>query len=405
MRSLALATAVLSLLSTTFAAEANLTKPLSSRIILPSNFKPPQVFKNINLVRNINLEKSYPRETVNVVIENVDSAPQSEYFLPFDASVVDRVGGVEVRDKKELELPAFDVELIEYDPYSPTQFYRVRLPAPLKPGAQQTLSISYSILSSLNPLPATIKQQDKQYVVYVFSAYVSSAYTTLKQKTKVKFPTTDVPEYTILPKGSNTDGTEDPQKQGSTFTYGPYGQVPPGAVEAVRARYEFTNPLTHATLLERDIEVSHWGGNLAVEERYWLTNRGAQLADHFSRVTWATTQYYNPPSSALKSMKLPLKVGSMNPYFTDDIGNVSTSRFRSNKREAHLEITPRYPVFGRWKYNFRIGWDASLSKFLRKLSSGDEYVLKVPFLEGPRQTEGIEYERVELRIVLPEGAE
>lgn len=101
---------------------------------------------------------------------------------------------------------------------------------------------------------------------------------------------------------------------------------------------------------------------------------------------------------------MPLKVGSLNPYFTDDIGNVSTSRFRSNVREANLELKPRYPVFGGWKYSFRVGWDANLHQFLRKSKSGDDYVLKVPFLEGPKMNEGISYEKVELRIILPEGA-
>ena len=101
---------------------------------------------------------------------------------------------------------------------------------------------------------------------------------------------------------------------------------------------------------------------------------------------------------------MPLRVGSLDPYFTDDIGNVSTSRFRSNLREANLELKPRYPIFGGWKYSFRIGWDANLHNFLRKLKIGDGYVLSVPFLEGPKMGEGVAYEKVDLRIILPEGA-
>ncbi len=169
-------------------------------------------------------------------------------------------------------------------------------------------------------------------------------------------------------------------------------------------RYEFTKPIIHATSLERDIEISQWGGNLASEERYWLTNKGAHLANHFSRVIWASTQYYNPPTSALKMLTVPLKVGSLNPYFIDDIGNVSTSRYRTNMREALLEIKPRYPVFGGWKYSFRIGWDADLKSSLRKLAKGNGHVLKVPFLEGPKMGEGVSYEKVDLSIILPEGA-
>ncbi|KAK4973998.1 dolichyl-diphosphooligosaccharide--protein glycosyltransferase subunit 1 [Elasticomyces elasticus] len=394
----------LSLISTCIvgcSADANLTKPLSSKQILSSTFTPPQVFRNVHLVRNINLEKSYPKETINVVVENIDGAPQSEYYLPFEQGLISRVGGLEVRDKKDAEKGTCDVEVVQFDTYGPTQFYLIRLPTPLASSQQITLSITYFVLSALTPLPASIAQTDKQYVQYGFSAYTSSAYVTLKQKTTLKLPSTDIPDYTILP-SKNAEDKEDPQRQGSKFTFGPYGEIPAGAQEMVSVRYEFTKPLNHVTLLERDIEVSHWGGNLATEERLWLTNRGATLKNHFSRVAWQQMQYYNPATSALRELRFPLAVGSMNPYFTDDIGNVSTSRFRS--QDANLELKPRYPVFGGWNYSFKVGWDANLKQYLRKLKAGDGYVLKVPFLEGPKQAEGTEYERVELRVILPEGA-
>ncbi|KAI4117494.1 MAG: hypothetical protein LQ338_007542 [Usnochroma carphineum] len=395
MRASAFVAACVALFSSTTAADANPSGPLSSRQILPENFKPPQVFQNTNLLRNVNLEKGYVRETVNVVIENIDPKPQDEYYVPFSVDVIDKVGGFEARDKKNPG-PSFKTEVVEYDPYSPTQFLRITLPQPLPPKSQLTLSISYHILSTLTPLPFQIGQQDKQYLLHTFSIYTPSAYTTLKQKTKLKLPTTDVPDV--------NGGS--PDRQGSTFTYGPYDDpIPPGALEPASVRYEFTKPLIHAALLERDVEVSHWGGNLATEERYWLTNQGAHLKENFNRVQWAATQYYNPPTSALRSLNVPLKPGSVNPYFTDDIGNVSTSRFRSSKKEANLELKPRYPVFGGWKYSFRIGWDADLRHFLRKLNTPEGgHVLKVPFLEGPKMAEGISYGKVEMRVILPEGA-
>jgi oligosaccharyltransferase complex subunit alpha (ribophorin I) len=426
MRLPILITAFGSLLSSTLgASDSNLTTPLTSRQILPSNFQPPQVFRNINLLRNTNLEKAYVRETVNVVVENVDSKPQDEYYLPFEADEVEKLGGMEVRDKKDPGKGSFHVEIVEYDtyrsgsrsrqgwnnpswhrPHSPTEFYRITFPTPLPPSSQITLSITYHLLSTLTPLPASIAQNDKQYLLHHFSAYHPSAYPTLKQKTKLKLPTVDIPEYTILPPTANADGKEDPQRQGSTFTYGPYGPVPAGAHEPATVRYEFTKPILRASLLQCDVEVSQWGGNLATEERYWLANDAAGLANHFSRVAYAQTAYYNPPTVALRALNVPLPVGSLNPYFTDDIGNVSTSRFCSNAREANLEIRPRYPVFGGWKYSFRIGWDADLMAFLRKRDVGGVrgYVLKVPFLEGPKMPEGVGYERVEVRVLLPEGA-
>lgn len=106
--------ALLGLISLT-TADSNLTH--ESRNILPETFKPPQHFRNVNLVRNINLEKSYARETVNVVIENVDKEPQSEYYLPFEQGIIGRVGGVEVKDKKDPNRGGFIAEAAEIDPF------------------------------------------------------------------------------------------------------------------------------------------------------------------------------------------------------------------------------------------------------------------------------------------------
>ena len=285
---------------------------------------------------------------------------------------------------------------------SDVQYYRIQLPKPLKPGGQQTLGITYYFLKAYSPLPASINQDEPQFLTYSFSAYAPSAYTTVKQKTEVKFPSTNIPDYTKLP-GSG-DVKEFPQKQGSKLTYGPFGEKPAGATEPIAVRFEFTKPVNHISQLERDIEVSHWGGNVAFEERYTLYHRGANLSTLFNRVKWAQQQYYNPSSYALKEMRFPLRAGSADPYYTDAIGNVSTSRFRTNKREALLEVKPRYPLFGGWKYPFTIGWNSDAKNYLRKLS-GRSFALNVPFLEGPKQLEGVEYEQVQVRVILPEGAE
>ncbi|OAX84946.1 hypothetical protein ACJ72_00671 [Emergomyces africanus] len=375
-----------------FAAPANDTTYASSRLVLPTDFRPPKVFNNINLLRNINLEKGYVRETVNVVVENIDKGPQDRYFLSFSSDVINKVGGLEVRDKNAPSNGKFEVEATELLDASSNQYFIIHFPEALKPSSRITLSISYYILHSLYPLPATIEQDAKQYLTYSFPAYSPSAYTTENQKTKLKFPSSNVPDYT---KTSDLKSGADPERQGSTYTYGPYqtSKVVPGTTGPIlTVRYEFTSPVITCSLLERDIEVSHWGGNLATEERLWLRNDGAKLAKHFSRVGWAMSAYHNLPTS-------------VDPYFIDDIGNVSTSRFRPglNKREALLELKPRYPVFGGWKYSFRIGWNNALTPFLRK-ASGESYVLKVPFLEGPKMPAGVQYETVKLRVILPEGA-
>ena len=87
----------------------------TSRVAATSEFNPPQVFMNTHLVRNTNLEKGYVREVVNVVVENVDKQPQSTYYLPFPADVFDKVGSLEVRDKKAHEKGRMEVETVEVD--------------------------------------------------------------------------------------------------------------------------------------------------------------------------------------------------------------------------------------------------------------------------------------------------
>lgn len=223
----------------------------------------------------------------------------------------------------------------------------------------------------------------------------------MKQKTKLKLPNPEVPDYTLFPPKS--DGTSDPTKSGSTLTYGPYTTTDPLTPgEPITLRFEYTAPVIHVSTFERSIEVSHWGGNMAVEEHYTMTNNGAHLKEQFSRVAWAATNYYNPPTHAIRQLTFPLIVGAKDPYFTDEIGNVSTSRFRSNIREANLELKPRYPVFGGWNYTFVTGWNHDLREFVHGAKNGEDFVLRVPFLEGMK--EAVTYGDVEVTIILPEGA-
>lgn len=288
---------------------------------------------------------------------------------------------------------------------SGNQYFVVHFPEPLAPKSQTTLGISYSVLNSLAPRPAIIQQNDKQFLTYTFSAYVPSAYQTVSQKTKLKLPTTNVPEYTQT---SGLKTGSDPERKGATYTYGPYetAKVAPGTEYPVTVRYEFTKPVVTVNLLERDVEVSHWGGNLATEERYWLRNNGSQLANHFSRVDWTLTSYTKQATSAVRELTFPLQPGSVDPYFVDDIGNVSTSHYRpgNGKSVANLELKPRYPIFGGWNYSFKVGWNNDLAGFLREAKGVDSYVLKVPFIQGPKIAEGVQYEHVVVRFVLPEGA-
>ena len=108
MKLAAFSTALALLLGTSI-AESNLTTPQTSIYFVGSDFKPPQVWENTNLVRTTNLEKGYVRETINVVVTNKDEKAQSTYYFPFDYGHKAQIGGFEVRDKKNAEKGKFEV--------------------------------------------------------------------------------------------------------------------------------------------------------------------------------------------------------------------------------------------------------------------------------------------------------
>ena len=64
----------------------------------------------------ISVEKNYVKESINVAIENIGKEPQDEYFLPFTAEQMSRVGGMEVKDRKDTNAGPFTTEAVEFDP-------------------------------------------------------------------------------------------------------------------------------------------------------------------------------------------------------------------------------------------------------------------------------------------------
>lgn len=119
------------------------------------------------------------------------------------------------------------------------------------------------------------------------------------------------------------------------------------------------------------------------------------------------------------SFRLPPHVSS--PYYTDTIGNVSTSRFRpsspssgssttpaklkKNRREATdfstVELVPRYPIVGGWNYSFTLGWNVPGGDFLRLDAQTGKYVVKVPMFQPIREAA---VDIATLRVRLPEGS-
>lgn len=122
---------------------------------------------------------------------------------------------------------------------------------------------------------------------------------------------------------------------------------------------------------------------------------------------------------ALSSFTLPLPSGAHNPYYYDQVGNVSTSHFRPSPKSAGgtavlpsqkklrsfapavLELQPRYPIMGGWNYSFTVGYDLPLQEYVKIRGSRGKYVAAIPFLNAVRD---VAVDEVKLAIRLPEGA-
>lgn len=110
MKTSGVVSAFLSLLSLAAAATSGKT----SHSAAP--FRPPQVFRNANLVHVVSLEKNYVKESINVQVENIDKAAHDEYFVPFTPDQLSRLGGVEVKDRKDTAAGPFVAEAVASDP-------------------------------------------------------------------------------------------------------------------------------------------------------------------------------------------------------------------------------------------------------------------------------------------------
>lgn len=237
-------------------------------------------------------------------------------------------------------------------------------------------------------------------------------------------PNAKVHSYGI---GSQLDHNDKVTKSGSVVTFGPFENVPPfgvggnAEIPSARVHYQYDQPIVGVVELDRLVEVSHWGDNLAVQDKVWLRNDGPALKGHFSRVDHQVGVFYGGSGkNLLTDFAIHLPAGAREPYFIDQIGNVSTSHFRpreanqallqtptykqGDSQASYLHLQPRYPLLGGWNYTFTIGWNLPLGQggWGKKLNSGsNEYSVAVPFWNAIRD---VPADHVRNRIVLPEGA-
>lgn len=380
-------------------------------------FTPPPVFENTEVVRVVDITGSYIRETLSLTIKNIGSAPESIYYFALDPENFAKVAVFEGREKGKRS-GLLNVNPSEKsDDERNVNFYEIPLLTPLKPNEETVIQLGVAIVNKIYPSPLSAAQTDSQLLAVRDNRFTLSAYPSVSQTLKINTVGLKVNDVSAegLQEEENARAedageppyTLEPAVDGKVLTYGPYESVSAYASSMLTVQYEYPRAVVKTAKLERDIWVSHWGASVSFEETYQLHHFGTKLEDNsFSRLDFIRrSQGYNLNTAALKGLEVTLPEGSRNIYFTDLVGNVSTSLIKPSADDnIGLVLKPRYPLFGGWNYNFTIGWSVDLDEYVAQpepAAEPEKFILRVPLIQGPME---MPYDEVTINIVLPEGA-
>ncbi|WFD03076.1 dolichyl-diphosphooligosaccharide--protein glycosyltransferase subunit 1 [Malassezia obtusa] len=288
-----------------------------------------------------------------------------------------------------------------------TYWYAAEIPKDLAmSGAELRVRVVASILHDADPLPKSIRQAEKQMLLWTGDVSLRTPYATAKGSVVIKTPGPQILSY---------EPKDDAKQEAKTITYGPYKEVPayvPGssAVTQGRVHYEFDRPVITYVNFDRHVEVSHWGDNLATADTIWMRNDGPTLKGQFSRAKHMVNMWSNPTSeiaAQIHSVPVMLPPASSDAYFVDAAGNVSSSALSPDTPglllPRRLDLQPRFPLLGGWNYTFTVGWNQRMSAagMAKRLPEAHRFRVAVPFLTAPNN---VAVDHAKLRIVLPEGA-
>lgn len=393
----------------------------------PVNATTPKILKtfvNENVVRSLDLSGAFMVERRVIQIapsKNSPPRPDQQYYIAveyciekpksllesvnFNATILD----VAVKEKVSGDsLVPLQAELISADGSTSgsgrkADYWRVKPSDNSKPFV---LVVDVTYGNAFAPFPEVVEQTEKATYQLGSNLFMPSPYKTVKEKLKVMLPTSNVLHYMKDPQRDSLKVVSSVDKSGKTITYGPYehGQeLVEFDYEPLQIRFEPSSSFEYLTVndLKKELWVSHWGSNVAVEEWYTLQHNGPQLKTEFSRIDYLRSSYLHSQSTVVKQVSLDLPAGAHGVYYRDDVGNVSTSNFREEKKKSVLELRPRYPLFGGWIYSWFHGFNVDIKDFVRYHPVNGTHILRFNFYEGLRN---VAVKNYTMKIVLPEGA-
>ncbi|KAL3093195.1 hypothetical protein niasHT_022645 [Heterodera trifolii] len=267
-------------------------------------------------------------------------------------------------------------------------FHKIEFLDLLMSGSNIKLSVDYALTEYLVPSPKEILQSENQLVIFSGTANVLSAYPVMKENCVYKIGSSKPISFTEIAPSKHSQ---------EKISYGPYENTKAYAKKPITIHYENNAPFLVASSVERIIEVSHWGGNIAVEENVEILHKGAKLKGSFSRLDFQMDRR-GSRQPVIKNFKTILPAASNDIYYRDEIGNISTSNVYPRADRVEVELRPRFPLYGGWRTNYVLGYNVPSTSFLRH--SGSNFAIKMKLMD--RLYDNAVVEKLCVKIILPE---
>ncbi len=352
-----------------------------------------------SLERAVDVRSSYAKVRYELIAENFGSVPSDEFVIALPSGFAKKAAVIApvLRSPKTASSALLNDTVIQPDNALPNvNYYMLKIGAPIAPKSSIALSLTMISTHQLHPVPESAPMSESQSITldtirYPVSPYAIKQYAVIfvgTENGKMKWDSE-------LPDPLDLDFTT---KEDKIFTEPTKGTIPPNTYIPMKVEFTKKGFISDVSYLKRECWVSHWGNAYETRDYYELTNAGAKLSEGFNRAKWMSHGLANKLTPAITSIQFLLPQEEVSDiYYTDKVGNVSTSRVASNRLILH----PRYPIMGGWHYNFTVGWKSSLTNFLKTVGPST-YLVNFKILGG--LVDSI-YDNVDLSIILPEGAE
>lgn len=359
---------------------------------------------NTKIERTIDLSSQLVKVTEKILVENPkgSASPLKTYLIALDQKHSEHLAYIDVT-LSSLPLKVQKAGATIAANGFITTVFKVDLGSKQLPAGEtlkQPLVVTMVFTHLLQNYPKEIAQNERQFVKYHGHQHVLSPYITKTQTTKVK-----------LPEGSRLESFSKATKQttgSGRLTYGPFKDVPSALfggdnqeMDPLECHFENNNPFVAVRRLQRSIEVSHWGSVISIENEIDLEHVGAKLKGSFSRY-----DYQRDHSSGLNSVRAfltRLPTDARDIYYRDAIGNISTSDVRKTGANTLVNVRPRFPLFGGWVTNYKLGYTIQADKYLAtSISSSVRHKLTVSFAD--LLFENMVIDESVIKVVLPEGS-